>query len=65
VVPQQASVPRARHLFDKDGTLDDPHLEERLREVGRQVARFAYLHSSQEVKEFLNLWENSQPNPGG
>jgi NAD(P)H-dependent FMN reductase len=65
VVPQQASVPQAWQKFDSDGGLADQRFEERLREVGRQVARFAYLHNSQEVLEFLDLWEKSQPNPGG
>ncbi len=65
VVPHQASVPRAWRRFDKDGTLEDRKIEERLREVGRQVARFAYLHNAKEVLEFVNLWEKSQPNPGG
>lgn len=65
VVPQQASVPHARRLFDEDGNLSDSQIEDRLLEVGRQVARFAYLHNSEQIMQFLDLWEESQPNPGG
>jgi hypothetical protein len=36
-----------------------------LLEVGRQVARFSYLHSSQKVQDFLKLWEKAPANPGG
>ena len=42
VVPEQASIPQARQEFDDTGNLKDPKLEERVRNVGRQVARFAY-----------------------
>jgi hypothetical protein len=52
-------------LFDPQGRLKDEVLEGRLREVGRQVARFAYLHSSEEAREFIRAWENMPPNPGG
>ena len=40
-------------------------LENRIKEVGRQVARFAYLHSSEKVQEFLEEWERAPENPGG
>ena len=40
-------------------------LAERLRNVGRQVARFAFLHSSKQAQQFLEAWEGAQPNPGG
>jgi FMN reductase len=45
VIPQQAAIPEAWKVFDETGKLKDSHLEERLREVGHQVARFAQLHS--------------------
>ena len=32
---------------------------------GRQVARVAYLHSSENLQEFLRLWETAPLNPGG
>ena len=46
------------------GVADAPTVE-RLREVGRQVTRFAFLHTDDRVREFLRVWEDSVPNPGG
>ena len=65
VVPEQASIPLAWQEFDEAGKLKDPKLDERIRQVGRQVARFAYLHGSGKANEFLQKWEKSLENPGG
>ena len=65
VIPHQASVPEAWNCFDDDGRLRDEELVGRLKEVGRQVTRFAYLHHSHQSREFLRLWEEALPNPGG
>lgn len=65
VLPQQVSLPRAYELFNEEGYLVSGHLEERVLEVGREVARFAYLHHSQQFSQFMQLWEQSQRNPGG
>jgi NAD(P)H-dependent FMN reductase len=65
VVPEQASIPRVRSAFDERGDLKDQNLEKRLKAVGRQVARFAYLHHSEKALEFLRLWEEAPENPGG
>lgn len=65
VVPEQALIPRAWQEFDSTGKLKNPRLEDRLKEVGRQVARFAYLHNSKQAQEFLQLWEAAPENPGG
>lgn len=64
VVPQQVTVPQAWKAFDAEGRAADSALEKRLLEVGRQVARFAFLHSSEQAKEFLRLWEGAPLNPG-
>ncbi len=64
VIPQEAWVPEAWNVFESDGRLKDPQYEERLKEVGRQVARFAYLHTSEKALEFLRLWEGAPVNPG-
>jgi hypothetical protein len=40
-------------------------VEERLLEVGEEVARLAYLLTSQRGLEFLHEWEQAQQNPGG
>ena len=65
VVPEQASIPQAWQEFDESGKLKDPKLDERVRQVGRQVARFAFLHGSCKTNEFLQKWEKSLENPGG
>ena len=65
VVPEQVSIPEAWKLFDEDGSLKDGDLEQRIRNVGREVARFAYLHTSEQAQEFLRAWENAPSNPGG
>lgn len=65
VVPEQAGVPRASGAFDADGRLKDERLSERVKEVGRQVARFARLHNANQSAAFLKEWERSVENPGG
>lgn len=64
VVPEQATVPKAWQMFEPDGQIKDEALDKRIRDVGRQVARFSFLHSSKQAREFIRLWEGSQPNPG-
>ena len=65
VIPEQASLAGAWQLFDESGKLKNKSLESRIKEVGRQVARFAYLHSSEKMLEFLRAWEGAPENPGG
>ena len=65
VIPEQASVPDAWDVFDKAGNLQDEALGERLKAIGRQVARFSYLHTSARSQEFLRAWEGAPLNPGG
>lgn len=65
VIPEQAAIPEAWKVFDASGALKDIDLERRLKAVGRQVARFAYLHTSEQAQEFLRAWEAAPMNPGG
>jgi NAD(P)H-dependent FMN reductase len=65
VVPQQVAIPQAWKVFSEDGHLKEEDYRQRLLEVGRQVARFSYLHSAQKVQDFLKLWEQAPTNPGG
>jgi FMN reductase len=65
VVPEQVAIPQAWKVFSADGQLQNEDYRQRLMDVGRQVARFAYLHSSEEVQAFLRLWEDAPANPGG
>ena len=64
VIPEQASVPEAWKVFADDGKITDPNLEKRLKEVGRQVTRFARLHQCENALEFLKSWQKAAPNPG-
>lgn len=65
VVPEQVAVPQASRQFDAAGNPLDDALARRLEKVGGEVARFAFLHSSQQAREFLQEWENAVQNPGG
>ena len=65
VVPQQASVPHAWKAFDDDGGFKDAKLADRIRGVGRQVARFSFLHGSDLAMDFVRAWEEAPVNPGG
>ena len=64
VIPEQVSVAEAFRAFDAEGRPRDSRTESALLEVGRQVARFAFLHNSAQVQEFLRLWENGPVQPG-
>ena len=59
VIPHQASIASVYKVFDADNRIADEKLNQRVLEVGRQVARFAYLHHSQEACDFMELWEAS------
>jgi NAD(P)H-dependent FMN reductase len=65
IIPEQVSISEAWKVFEKNGTIKDKQLEKRVIEVGRRVARFAYLHTSEKSKEFLSTWESAPQNPGG
>lgn len=65
VVPEQVSITEASKQFNATGEPMDVHLREQLLKVGRQVARFTYLHTSKQALEFLRLWESAPQNPGG
>ncbi len=65
VVPEQVAIPHAWQAIDDDGRFTDPQLEKQVRQVGEQVAKFAYLHSAEAAREFLRAWEEAPRNPGG
>ncbi|MCF7805039.1 MAG: NAD(P)H-dependent oxidoreductase [Candidatus Marinimicrobia bacterium] len=64
VIPEQVSIPRVYEVFDENGRMTDTDLERRVKDVGRQVARFSYLHTSDRTNEFVRYWEEAPPNPG-
>jgi FMN reductase len=61
VVPEQASVPEAHKAFNEAGRPNDPALEWRLKNIGRQVARFAYLHALDMPQELSGAREATVP----
>lgn len=65
VVPHEVSIPQAWRQFDDDGNLKDGDMAERVRELGRQVMRFACLHNAEQALDFLRAWEDAPLNPGG
>jgi len=65
VIPDQVSIADVSNAFDPNGTLKDAQQHENLKEIGRQVARFAFLHSSEQARDFMRLWETAPVNPGG
>lgn len=64
VIPEEVSIPQAWKAFDDSGRPRNPDLEKRLHALGRQVARYAYLHTSEQALEFLKMWETAPENPG-
>jgi len=65
VIPEQASIPEAWKYFSEQGAISNAALEQRLHEVGKQVARFARVHKCAGARDFLELWEKAPKNPGG
>jgi NAD(P)H-dependent FMN reductase len=65
VLPQQVSISGGWKQFNPDGTLRDPEMAKRVRTLGRDVARFAFLHTSEPAMAFLQAWEEAPVNPGG
>jgi NAD(P)H-dependent FMN reductase len=65
VLPSQVSIPQVANIFDSDGNIKNKNLENRLKQIGSRVARFASLHSSESAQNFLIAWEEAPSNPGG
>jgi NAD(P)H-dependent FMN reductase len=65
VIPEQASVPQAWQVFDEQGHCKDDKTLKRLKQVGRQVVRFASLHTAEKAGEFLREYQSAVENPGG
>jgi len=65
VVPTQASIGDSSIAFDSHAEPVDPGLRERLRSVGREVARFARLHKCENHLQFMKEWEGAPVKEGG
>jgi hypothetical protein len=44
-------------MFDADGTVRDPALEERLLNIGRQVVKFVSVQQRVQQDEFMKMWK--------
>ena len=57
VPPQEVSIANSASVFDGDGTVKDPALEERLLNVGRQVVKFVSVQQQVQQDEFMKMWK--------
>ncbi|MCH8903038.1 MAG: NAD(P)H-dependent oxidoreductase [Bacteroidetes bacterium] len=64
VIPKQVSIANAYEMFNDDGSLKDEKLNERVKQVGDHVAKYAHLHMLGKSAEFLKAWEREIENPG-
>ncbi|MEM6281458.1 MAG: NAD(P)H-dependent oxidoreductase [Chloroflexota bacterium] len=64
VIPNEASIPNSKDAFRDDEQPHDLKIQKRLLTVGRDVARFAYMHHSEQTLDFVRAWERSMENPG-
>ena len=64
VVPDEVSISKSDSVFSSAGVCNDEPICDRLLNLGRQVARFSYLHHSDHTREFVEMWETAAENPG-
>ncbi len=57
VLPQEVSVADSMKVFNEDGSVTVPAIEERLLNIGRQVVKFASLQRKIRQDDFMKLWE--------
>jgi FMN reductase len=60
VIPSEAWVYEAATAFAADGSPQDASSEQRLKEVGRKVARLTQMLASKEARDLLQLWEETE-----
>lgn len=58
VLPQEVSIANSGQAFNSDGSAVDPALEDRLRNVGRQVVKFATVQQKVQHDEFMDMWKS-------
>lgn len=58
IIPSEAWIFDADNAFTADGHLKDVLSEQRLREVGRRVARLTRMLASKQARDLLHLWED-------
>ena len=57
VIPSEAWIYDADSAFTEDGRIKDLGSEQRVRDVGRKIARLTRMLASKEARELLHLWE--------
>jgi FMN reductase len=57
VLPQEVSIANSSQTFNDDGTVNDPAIEARLLNVGRQVVKFASVQQKVQLDEFAQMWK--------
>jgi FMN reductase len=57
VLPQEVSIANSAQAFSDDGCANDPDIEERLRNVGRQVVKFVSVQQKVQQDEFMKMWK--------
>ncbi|HVR45422.1 MAG TPA: NAD(P)H-dependent oxidoreductase [Candidatus Binatia bacterium] len=60
VIPSEAWIYNADSAFTEDGHIKDPNSEQRVRDVGRKIARLTRMLASKEARELLHLWEDDE-----
>jgi FMN reductase len=58
VIPSEAWIYDADSSFTEDGRIKDLGSEQRVRDVGRKIARLTRMLASKEARELLHLWED-------
>ncbi len=58
VLPQEVSIANSGQAFDSEGNAVDPATEDRLRNVGRQVVKFATVQQKVQHDEFMDMWKS-------
>jgi FMN reductase len=58
VLPQEVSIANSSQAFDDDGVAQDPALEERLLNIGRQLVKFASVQQKVQQDEFMKMWKS-------
>ncbi len=57
VLPQDVSIAESAKMFNEDGTVTEPAIEQRLLNLGRQAVKFASLQQKIRQDDFMKLWE--------
>ncbi len=58
VLPQEVSIANSGQAFNSEGNAVDPALEDRLRNVCRQVVKFATVQQKVQHDEFMDMWKS-------